>query len=388
MLTKLLCRVFIKKYKDTHNPHVRSRYGTLTATVGIIINVLLFAGKFAIGTLTSSLAITADAINNLSDAGSSIISLISFKISAKPADREHPFGHARMEYIASMVVSFLILHIGFDMFVESFKKILHGGEETDPSIAAIIVLSISILAKLWMFFFNRNLGKRIDSSVMKATAADSLSDVLSTAAVLIATLIYRFTNVELDAVMGLVVAIFILRSGVGIFRDAMNSIIGGAPDAEIVQNIRKIVFSHPEAIGIHDLAVHGYGPGCSFASMHVEVDGSKDIYESHDAIDNIERELHTKLGIHCVLHLDPVAVGDELTNELREKTIEIARIISEKANVHDFRIVPGTTHTNLIFDLALPYEEKRSDEEIVRLLRTKIAEADTKYIAVITVDRQ
>ena len=388
MFTELLCKTFIKNHKDTQDPHVRGRYGTLAAVVGIIVNVLLFAGKFVIGTLTASIAITADAINNLSDAGSSVISLISFRISSKPADREHPFGHARIEYIASMVVSFLIVHIGIDLFFDSLDKILHGGDKTDPSTAAIIVLAASIIAKLWLFLFNRKLGKKIDSSVMKATAADSLSDAISTAAVLAATLIYRFTDVELDAYMGLLVALFILKSGIGIFKEAMDSIIGNAPDVELVESIEKIVFSHPEAIGIHDLAVHGYGPGCSFASMHVEVDGSKDIYDSHDAIDNIEKELYTKLGIHCVLHLDPVAVGDEMTDKLRMMTAKLAKEISPDSTVHDFRIVPGTTHTNLIFDLALRFEEKRSDDEVVDLLRARIAAEDSKYIAVITVDRQ
>lgn len=387
MLTELICRVFVKNHADVQNPRVRKRYGTLTACVGIFINILLFAGKFIVGTLTASIAITADAINNLSDAGSSVISLISFRIQAKPADKEHPFGHARIEYVASMIVSFLILFIGISLFRESLDKIIHGGEPTDPSLVAIIVLCASILCKLWLFLFNRRLGKKIDSSVMKATALDSLSDALSTSAVLAATLIYRFSGVELDAYMGLLVALFILWSGIKIFRETTDSILGGAPDGEVIDSIKKVVFSHPEAIGIHDIMVHSYGPGRFFASAHVEVDGAKDIYASHDAVDNMEKELSEKHGIQCVLHLDPIAVGDEKTDFLKTEALSAAHDIDERITLHDFRIVPGTTHTNLIFDLVVPFEEKRSDDEITELMQAGIAERQPQCFAVITVDR-
>ena len=387
-MTDLLCKIFVKDYENTGNPAVRMRYGAMAGVVGIIINFLLFLGKIIIGTLTASIAITADAVNNLSDAGSSVISLVSFRISSKPADREHPFGHARIEYIASMIVSFLILFIGVTLMKDSAKKIFFGGEKTDPSIAAMVVLALSILGKLWLFLFNRKLGNRINSSVMKATAADSLSDALSTFAVLVATVIYRLTDVELDAYMGIAVAVLIIRAGIGVFREALDSILGTAPEPETVERIKQIIFSHPEAVGIHDLVIHNYGPGRCFLTCHVEVDGGKDIYASHDAIDNIEKELHHELGIYGSIHLDPVAVGDALTDELKQTVREIATSIDEKMNIHDFRIVPGTTHTNLIFDVVVPFELKLSDDEVSKTISDRIQEINENYFAVITVDRQ
>lgn len=387
-MTELLCRLFVKDYKNTSDRGVRGRIGVLSGIVGIVVNLLLFAGKFIIGTLAASIAITADALNNLSDAGSSVISLISFRISSKPADREHPFGHARIEYIASMIVSFLILFIGITLLKDSAVKIIWGGDKTDPSIAAIVVLSVSIIGKLWLYLFNNKLGKRIDSSVMKATAADSLSDALSTAAVLASTLIYRFTDIELDAYMGALVSILILRAGVGIFREALDCILGNAPEAEMVESIKNIIFSFPEALGIHDLVVHNYGPGRCFVSCHVEVDGGKDVFISHDAIDNIEKRLRTELGVEGTIHLDPIAVGDPLTDELRARVHEFAAEIEGSMNIHDFRIVPGQTHTNLIFDVVVPFEVKMSDDEVSAILSEKIKEINSNYFAVITVDRQ
>lgn len=387
-MTDFLCRMFIKDYKNTASPEVRGRYGTFASVVGVIVNLLLFVAKFTIGMITASISITAEAVNNLSDAGSSIISFISFKISAKPADREHPYGHARVEYIASMVISFVIMFIGFSLISDSLKKIIYGGEATDPSIAAIVILSLSIAGKLWLYFFNRSLAKKVRSEVMKATAADSLSDALSTTAVLAATLIYRFSGVELDAYMGVLVALFILWSGFGIAREALHSILGTAPDEEFVESIKQIIFSHPEALGIHDLIVHCYGPGRSFVSAHVEVDGAADLYASHDAIDNIEKEVAAKLGVSCTIHLDPVAVGDPLTDELKAKTAEIASSIAPDMDIHDFRIVPGATHTNLIFDVVVPFEVKMSDAEVEEHIAGQIKQISENYFAVITVDRQ
>ncbi|MBQ8004799.1 MAG: cation transporter [Clostridia bacterium] len=387
-MTDLLCRIFIKDYEKYTDSTVRLRYGSLSGMVGIIVNLILFAGKFIIGTLSASIAITADAINNLSDAGSSVISLISFKISSKPADREHPFGHARIEYIASMIVSFLILFIGITLAKDSVVKIFFGGEKTDPSIAAIVVLALSALGKLWLFVFNRKIGMKIDSSVMKATAADSLSDALSTGAVLAATVIYRIFDIELDAYMGVIVSLLILRAGIGILREALDSLLGTAPENDTVERIKEIIFSHPEALGIHDLVVHNYGPGRCFASCHVEVDGSRDIYASHDAIDNIEKELNTELGIQGVIHLDPISVGDPMTDELRALVLDFVRNIDKRMNIHDFRIVPGTTHTNLIFDVVVPFEIKLSDVEIDSHIKEKINGYNSSYFAVITVDRE
>ncbi|MBR4296336.1 MAG: cation transporter [Clostridia bacterium] len=387
-MTNIICRLFIKDFENTSSPKVRARYGTVVSIVGILVNLLLFAGKFIIGTLTASLSITADAVNNLSDAGSSIISFISFKISSKPADREHPFGHARIEYIASMIVSFLVIFIGLSLFSESVKKVFGEGGKTDPSIAAIVVLAISILGKLWLFLFNRSIGKKINSSVMKAAAADSISDVLSSSAVLAATLIYRFTSIELDAYMGIIVALFIVNSGIKIFKEALDSILGTAPDALLVEKIKEIIFSHPGILGIHDLIIHNYGPGRCFVSSHVEVDGAEDIYISHDTIDNIEKDLALKLDVQAVIHLDPIAIGDPLTEKLRHDVQNITSQIDERITIHDFRIVPGNTHTNIIFDAAIPFELNKSNEEISSLLEQKIRELDQSFFAVITIDRQ
>ncbi len=387
-MTELLCKLFIKNSENTRDSKVRSAYGALSGTVGIIVNLILFAAKLIIGTLTASIAITADAINNLSDAGSSVISLISFKISSKPADRAHPFGHARIEYLASMTVSAIVLFIGVTLFWESLSKIIWGGDKTDPSIAAMTVLALSVLGKLWLFLFNRKLGRKVDSSVMRATAADSLSDALATAAVLAATVIYRIWDIELDAYMGIIVALIILRAGIGILKEALDSILGTPPDPELVELIKETIFSHPEALGIHDLVLHNYGPGRCFMSCHVEVDGGKSIYDSHDAIDNIEKEIARDLGVHGVIHLDPIAVGDPLTDNLRAKVSEIAAELDGNANIHDFRIVPGSTHTNLIFDAVIPFEVKLSDDEIKALFGKRIKELDPSYFAVITVDRQ
>lgn len=387
-MANLLCGILTGKGDDIKDTRTRGRLGTLASVVGICVNLLLFAGKFAVGLLTSSISITADALNNLSDAGSSVMALVSFGISAKPADRKHPFGHARIEYIASMMVSVAIIIIGFSLLRESLSKAVSGGEAANYGTTAFIVLLVSIALKLLLCLFYRRVGKFISSDVLKAAAADSLSDVVSTAAVLLGVVVYRFTSLMLDAYIGVAVAVFILISGAKIFKEATDSILGEAPGEKLENEIRSIVFSHPEALGIHDLALHNYGPGRTFASAHVEVDGGKDVYASHDAIDRIEREIESKLGIKCVIHLDPVAVGDPLTDKLYAEVREKIKDIDERITVHDFRIVPGTTHTNIIFDVVVPFEVKLSDEEIIGDIKDKIDELGENYYGVITVDRQ
>lgn len=386
-MTELLSKLFVKNHRDVGNPRVRSAYGTMVSVVGIILNLLLFGGKFLVGTLVGSVSITADAVNNLSDAGSQLISLISFRISAKPADREHPFGHARIEYVASMIVSFLILLIGFELMKESVAKIF----EPDPpeqSPAAVFVLAGSILVKLWISLFNRKIGKKIDSSVMRATAADSVSDAISTAAVLIATiLLYFFPGVNFDAYMGVVVAGFILFAGVKILNETKNSILGEAPSDEIVKQITDTVAKYPAALGIHDLVVHNYGPGHIIAALHVEVDGKIDIFETHDVIDNIERDLRQNCGIEATIHIDPIVTDDEQIAHLREAVLAAAREIDGSLKIHDFRFVAGNTHSNLIFDIQVPFEVKLTDDEIKRAVADKISRIDPSYFAVITVDR-
>ncbi|MBP5427804.1 MAG: cation transporter [Clostridia bacterium] len=386
-MTGLLPRVFIRDHEKTSDPKVRAAYGTLSGIVGIVVNLLLFAGKFIAGTVSGSIAITADAFNNLSDAGSSIVSLVSFRIAAKPADRDHPFGHARIEYIASMIVSFLVLLVGFEVASDSVKKIVSRESTLVFSILAVTVLSVSILAKLWLALFNFRLGKKIGSDVMRATAVDSLSDTLSTAAVLAATLIFRFTGIDVDAWVGIAVALFIFWAGVRILRETQNSLLGEAPVKEVTDAIDAIVSGYPAILGIHDMMIHSYGPGHSFASFHAEVDGADDVFESHDVIDEVERRIRDELSIVCTIHMDPINTDDELTTELREETEELVREIDPRITVHDFRVVTGVTHTNLIFDVAVPFEIKMTVPEIKDAVSEKIRARHENYYAVVTVDR-
>lgn len=385
-MTQLLCRLFVKDRDNVTSPVVRRAYGTLASVVGIVLNLLLASGKLTIGLLTGALSIQADAINNLSDAGSQIISLVTFRIAAKPADREHPFGHARIEYVASLIVSFLVLSIGWDLLADSIDKVIHP-TETLFSWISIGVLGGSVLIKLWLCFFNRKIAKKIDSSVMRATAADSLSDAGATAAVLAASLIHHFTGFDTDAYMGILVALLIMFAGIKILNETKNSILGEKPSDEIVEQITEVVSRYPAALGIHDLMIHNYGPGRVMASLHLEVDGHEDIFKSHDMADRVEQELRKTYGIEATVHMDPIVTNDPRVAELREITIKIVTSLYPTVKIHDFRIVPGDTHTNLIFDIAVPFEVKESDEELRRFIGQKINEARNECFAVITVDR-
>ena len=388
-MTAILTRLFIKSPHDVSSPAVRRAYGTLVSTVGIILNLLLAAGKFTVGFLFGAIAVQADAVNNLSDAGSQIISLITFKIAAKPADHDHPFGHARLEYVASMIVSFLVLHIGWDLLADSVDKVLHP-TETVFSWISVAVLGVSVLIKLWLCLFNRKIAKKIDSSVMRATAADSLSDAGATAAVLVATLVFKFTGFDPDAYMGILVALLILWAGIKILNDTKNSILGERPSEETVEDICRMVeeFRPDGAIGLHDLVVHNYGPGRVMASLHVEVDGDEDIYVSHDMADRIERRLRVECGIEATVHMDPVAVRDPRVNALRAVAEGLATELDERLRIHDFRIVPGDTHVNLIFDVAAPFTLPMTDAELRNTLADRIHASDDQLFAVITVDRE
>ena len=386
----LLVRLFVKDRNNIKNPNVRRSYGTLTSIVGILLNALLSIFKFIAGSLIGSVAIRADAVNNLSDAGSSIVSLVSFKLSAKPADRDHPFGHARIEYVASMIVSFLILHIGLELVKSSVQKLFAPVAPTFH-VVTIIILGVSVLVKLWLSHFNRKLGKTIDSDVMRATAADSLSDAIATSAVLIATIVSPMLPAHvapyIDPIMGLIVAILIFVAGGRVLSETKNSILGEAPSAETVETIEQVVSEYPDAIGIHDLVVHNYGPGRTLASLHVEVDGHRDIFASHDTIDLIERRLREECGIECSIHLDPIVVGDALTDEWHARVSAHATAIDERIRVHDFRMVPGITHTNLIFDMAVPFEVTQSDAALKACMAERIANEAPGYFTVITIDR-
>lgn len=388
-MTELLSRFFVKDHRNTANPIVRRAFGTMVSIVGIVLNLLLFTAKFIVGTLFGSIAISADAINNLSDAGSQLISLISFRIAAKPADREHPFGHARIEYVASMIVAFLVLLIGFDMLKESFLKIF-SPELPERSYIAVAVLAVSIAVKLWLGLFNRKIGKKIDSSVMHAAATDCFSDCLSTGAVLIATLVSLLVptlTVNLDAYMGVIVAILILVAGAKIIIEAKDSILGGAPADEVVNTIVQVVAEYPRALGMHDLTVHNYGPGHIIAAFHIEVDGSDDIFLTHDMVDTIEQRLRREHQIEATVHMDPIVTDDEQTTRLREAVQAAVKRIDERIRIHDFRFVPGETHTNLIFDVAVPFEIKWSENEIRDKVSDEISRIDPTYFAVVTVDR-
>lgn len=379
-----LVRRFIKNYQDTKDANVRTNVGKLSGIVGIFSNLFLFVIKFVIGTIVHSVSIQADGVNNLTDAGSNIISILSFHLANKPADKDHPFGHERTETIASLFVGILILVLGFETAKESISKVIHPGS-IDFRIASVIILLISIIVKFWMYAYNKKLSKTYDSSILEATALDSISDVCGTTAVLVSTLLSPVLHFNLDGYMGIVVSGIILYGAYGLLRDMINSLIGEAPDPELVHNIVDRIMAHPAILGVHDMMLHNYGPNKIFASAHVEVDSSKDIFETHDHIDNIEREVKENMNIDLVLHMDPVKVNDPETELYRAKVVEAIHQIDPKWGFHDFRIVSGPTHVNLVFDLVIPFEEKYSQEEIEAMLLKHI-QSDKKIYFVLTID--
>ena len=379
-----LVRRFIKNYQDTKDANVRTNVGKLSGIVGIFSNLFLFVIKFMIGTIVHSVSIQADGVNNLTDAGSNIISILSFHLANKPADKDHPFGHERTETIASLFVGILILVLGFETAKESISKVIHPGS-IDFRIASVIILLISIIVKFWMYAYNKKLSKTYDSSLLEATALDSISDVCGTAAVLVSTLLSPVLHFNLDGYMGIVVSGIIIYGAYGLLRDMINSLIGEAPDPELVHNIVDRIMAHPAILGVHDMMLHNYGPNKIFASAHVEVDSSKDIFETHDHIDNIEREVKENMNIDLVLHMDPVKVNDPETELYRAKVVKAIHQIDPKWGFHDFRIVSGPTHVNLVFDLVIPFEEKYTQEEIEEMLLKHI-ESDKKIYLVLTID--
>ena len=379
-----LVRKFIKNYQDTKDANVRTSVGKLSGIVGILNNLFLFVIKFVIGTIVHSVSIQADGVNNLTDAGSNIISILSFHLSNKPADKDHPFGHERTETITSLFVGILILVLGFETAKESISKVIHPGS-IDFRLASVIILLVSIIVKFWMYTYNKKLSKTYDSSLLEASALDSISDVCGTMAVLVSTLLSPVLHFNLDGYMGIVVSGIILYGAYGLLRDMINSLIGEAPDPELVHNIVDMIMAHPAILGVHDMMLHNYGPNKIFASAHVEVDSSKDIFETHDHIDNIEREVKENMNIDLVLHMDPVKVNDPETELYRAKVVEAIHQIDPKWGFHDFRIVSGPTHVNLVFDLVIPFEEKYTQEEIEAMLLKHI-ESDKKIYLVLTID--
>ena len=385
-MIELLSRILIKNRDDTSNPAVRTAYGQLCGIVGIVLNLLLFGLKLFAGTLSGSIAITADAYNNLSDAGSSIVTLLGFRLAEQKPDPSHPFGHGRIEYISGLIVAFLIVHVGIDLATESVGK-LRSPEPVEFSVIAVVILGVSILTKLYMCLYNRGVGKKIDSAAMRATATDSLSDVAATGVVLIATVVGKLTGLQIDAWCGLAVSVFILYSGVMAAKDTISPLLGQAPDPELVKKIRAIVLSHEEVAGIHDLIIHNYGPGRMMISLHAEVPAHADMLEMHDVIDTIEQELREKVGCDAVVHMDPIVTDDAKTAQTFMTLVRIVAGIDEHLNLHDFRMVTGPTHTNLIFDLVVPYNFRLSDEELLRELNERIHEQDPTWFAVINVDK-
>ncbi len=387
-MTELLIRRFIKNGEDIHDPAVRAAYGKMAGIVGIVCNLFLCAAKIIVGVLSGSVSITADAVNNLSDASSSIITLVGFRLSAKPADAEHPYGHARIEYLAGLFVSVMILVIGVELARTGIERIVHPMPVTfSAAFAAVLLLSIGV--KLWMAAFNRSVGRRIGSAALEATAMDSRNDVLTTASVLAACIIAHLTHWTLDGWMGLAVACFILWSGFGILKDTLNPLLGEAPDEALTAYIGKKVMSYEGVLGTHDLMVHDYGPGRRFASVHVEMAAEEDVLRSHDIIDNIERDFLQNDHISLVIHFDPIQTGDEAVGSHREWVRGLVQGISPELTIHDFRVVEGKTHTNLIFDTVAPHGFALSDAELRSRIQQLVAQGrgdGMRYFAVVTID--
>lgn len=382
---KQLVRLFVKDSERTHSAVVRERYGMLSGITGIIVNVLLATAKFIIGTASHSIAITGDALNNLSDAGSNVVTLVGFRMAGAKPDKEHPFGHGRIEYVAALVVGFIVEMMGFELIKSSIEKI----KNPEPSVfswAACAVLLLSIGGKIWLALFNRYLGKKIDSPAMSAVVADSISDTAATASTLLALILSQFTSFPVDGVFGIVVALFIMYSGLGILKETIGILLGTPPSKKLVDSLRSFILSHDGIIGIHDLVIHSYGASKFFASVHAEVPSTVDILKAHDTIDLIEREVLKKFSIQLVIHMDPLVVNDERVDELHSLVSAQCRKIDPALQIHDFRVVDGPTHTNLIFDLVIPFDFKYSEKQTKELLSEKIREQNENYYAVITTE--
>ena len=386
-MTDLILRIFVRDHKNTEDPAVRDKCGRVAGAVGIVTNFLLFLMKIIVGTVFHSVSVTADAVNNLTDSGSSVVTLIGFKMAGKPADEKHPFGHARIEYLSGVIVSFIVIFLGLQLGMSSIEKIITP-EENALTPVALVVLVISILAKLWQCLFYRKVGRMIKSESVEATSKDSRNDVIATSVVLLGAVITMLTGVNLDGYMGAAVALFIVFSGVQLTISTADPLLGQAPEGELVQTITEKMLSYPGIIGMHDLAVHNYGVGRCFASAHCEVDAKNDILVSHDLIDNIERDFSRDLGIHMVIHLDPVIVGDARTDALHCKVQSLVTALYPTVTIHDFRVIWGVTHSNIVFDAAVPFAVKDSDAVITQKLEAEIQKLDPDYRTVVTIDRR
>lgn len=380
-------KLFVRDYQYPERPEVREKAGKAAGTVGIVTNLVLFLIKLAAGLLSHSMAILADAVNNLTDSGSSIIMLVGFKLAGKPADAKHPFGHARIEYLSGVIVSFLVLFLGLELGMNSVEKILHP-EAADFSLLTLCILAASILIKLWQFLFYRSVGKKIGSDTVYAASSDSRNDVIATSVVLLGALVTRFTSLNLDGWLGLAVAAFILVSGVKLTMETGNPLLGAAPDPALVRSIYEKILSYDGIIGLHDLMVHDYGVGKCIATVHCEVPAEEDILKSHDLIDNIERDFKEQEHIQLVIHLDPVVTNDPRTDLLHEQVQRRVKELYPQAAIHDFRVVWGVTHSNVVFDVAAPFSVEDTDQEIKDKIAQEICRMDPTYRVVVTVDRE
>ncbi len=385
-MTELLVRLFVKNREQIQNEKVRTAYGKMAGWVGIFCNVLLFTGKMIIGLISGSVSISADAINNLSDASSNIISLLGFKMGSKPADQGHPYGHARYEYLSGLFVSVLIIVIGVELLRTSIQKV-RNPEPIEFNLIMGIILVASILVKLWMAVFNRAIGNRISSETLIATAADSRNDVITTCAVLCASLISKYSNLNLDGWMGILVALFILYSGAGLVKDTLDPLLGKAPDPALVERIQRKIMSYDGVLGTHDLMIHDYGPGRLFASVHVEMAAEEDPLKSHDIIDTIERDFLEQDNLNMIIHYDPIVTKDEQVGSLRSWLSSSVQKIDERLTIHDLRMIPGQTQTKMIFDCVVPHEFQMSDEELKQAIQQMVSEEYPGYHCMITVDK-
>lgn len=385
-MISLLVKLFYGEMDMSDEKAVRRAYGTTCSGAGIGFNVLLFAGKLIAGMLSGSVAIVSDAFNNLSDAGSSIISLVGFKLSNKKSDPQHPFGHGRLEYISGLCVSFLIILMGVELGKASIEKIIEPAQ-VKFSLLTAAILAASILVKLYMALYNSRVGKRLNAVTMKAMAKDSLSDAVATSVVLMSMIVAKLADIAIDGYCGVVVAAFILFTGITAARDTISPLLGQKPDSEFIEEVMRIVNAHKEIIGTHDLVVHDYGPGRLMITLHAEVDANMDILVAHDAVDNIENELREKLGCSAVVHMDPIVTDDVETNATREEIKRVVSNIDSRMTIHDFRMVPGPTHTNVIFDVAVPFDIDMDDDELRKILGARIRDVDSKLNAVIEIDK-
>ncbi len=385
-MIRLLIHRFIPDYEQISNKKVRERYGVLCGVLGVICNVFLFAVKFVIGTVMNSIAIISDAFNNLSDMGSSLVTIIGVKMSNRHADKEHPFGHGRIEYISSLIVSFIILLVGFELFKNSADKIFHP-QKPELSVILMVILSLSVLVKVWMFSYNRYVGKKIHSTVIYATARDSLNDVIATGAVILTTIAGHFVSFPVDGIVGLIVSVLVMFTGFQIAKDTIGMLLGSPPDPEMVKEISNIILSKDGIVGVHDLIIHDYGPGRVMASVHAEVPDDIDIVRIHEIIDQTEKDIYREMDVHIVIHMDPITVNSERMDALKAMVTEAVKSVDEAYNIHDFRMTDGEHNINLIFDLEVPCSLKHSErEKAVKEIKRRLSEKDSRYQAVIQVD--